>query len=138
MMREEIASEIANVTFTERTFAPGYDRMAVDDFLDRLRDAVLGGDSVDDLRALVDAALFTTRRGAYDQGEVDSFLDRIVIRCADVAPDERTDPGRRRDSDRRADRPSGPSALPVLSTGSALIEPPPSLFARIGRRLRKG
>ncbi len=162
MTRDEIARQIVNATFTEHTLATGYDQQGVDDFLDRLRDAVVGSDSVDDLRSLVDAARFTTRRGGYDQADVDSFIDRVVLLCPEAAPEaasgERTGNVRQIETGRRPDTSSGPSALPSLpsgpsalpsssdspsappsrSGGSALIEPRPGLFTRLGRKLRKG
>lgn len=161
MTRDEIANQIVNATFTERSLATGYDQQGVDDFLDRLRDAVVRGDSVDDLGLLIDAARFTTRRGGYEQAGVDSFIDRVALLCSEAAPVPA--PGRRTDNVRpietgpRADTSSGPSALPSLpnrpsgpdsdsgpsappssSGGSALIEPRPGLFTRLGRKLRKG
>ncbi|MDN5769097.1 MAG: DivIVA domain-containing protein [Humibacillus sp.] len=162
MTRDEIARQIVNATFTQRTLATGYDQRGVDDFLDRLRDVVVAGDPVDGLRSLVDGARFTTRRGGYDQAEVDSFIDRIVLRCAEAvpepAPGEGIANGRPIETGRRPDTSSGPSALPSLSSGpsappsrtdgpnapvsgsggSALIEPRPGLLTRLGRRLRKG
>ncbi|MEO6996542.1 MAG: DivIVA domain-containing protein [Terracoccus sp.] len=158
MTRDEIARQIVNATFTARTFATGYDQRGVDDFLDRLRDAVVGGDSVDDLRSLVDAARFTTCRGGYDQGDVDSFIDHVLLLCSEATPGDRTGTVRPSESGRRPDTSSGPSALPSLSSGpsalasssggpsalasssggSALIEPRPGLLTRLGRKLRKG
>lgn len=166
MTRDEIANQIVNAAFTERTLATGYDQQGVDDFLDRLRDAVVGGDSIDDLRSLVDAARFTTRRGGYEQAGVDSFIECVVLRCSEAtpepapepAPGEPTDSVRPIETGRRPDTSSGPSALPSLSSGpgalassfdepnaapsrsggSALIEPRPGLFTRLGRKLRKG
>lgn len=162
MTRDEIANQIVNATFTQRTLATGYDQQGVDDFLDRLRDAVVAGNSVDDLRSVVDAARFATRRGGYHEADVDSFIDRVLVLCSEAAPEpapgERTGNVRAIETGRRPDTSSGPSALPSLFSGpsalpsssdgpnappsrpggSALIEPRPGLFTRLGRKLRKG
>ncbi len=130
MNSEQIAVEITNVVFGERPFVSGYDRAHVDDFLDALRAAVVGNASVDDVRAMVDEARFSTRRGAYDQSEVDAFLDRVVELYAGVAP-----------TPSPPVRPGGlgagtPRARLDAPSGSALIAPRPGLLTRLGNKLR--
>lgn len=68
------------ITFTLRTLAEAYDVEAVDEFIDRLEQALLRGDGalgVEDVRAVVfEPVRF---RAGYDMEEVDDFLDGVAV-----------------------------------------------------------
>lgn len=68
------------ISFTLRKFAEAYDVDAVDEFIDRLEQALLRGDGslgVDDIRAVVfEPVRF---QAGYDMEEVDDFLDGVAI-----------------------------------------------------------
>lgn len=140
MRRNEIGTEILNAQFTKRPFLSGYNEVEVDEFLDRLRAAVVRGDPVEQLNRLVDTARFTSRRGAYGETEVDDFLDRVVALCAETPtpPVASSSAAPTPPETLKPEAAQRPTTQLASSSGSALIEPRPGLLTRLGRQLRRG
>lgn len=138
--RDEVGTEILNARFTKQRFLPGYNEVEVDEFLDRLRAAVVRGEPVEQLNRLVDSASFTTRRGAYGETEVDDFLDRVLARCADTTTPlvASSSAASTPPEANKAEAAQRPITQLESSSGSALIEPRPGLLTRLGRKLRNG
>ncbi|MGP9680351.1 DivIVA domain-containing protein [Brachybacterium sp. AOP3-A1-3] len=68
------------ISFTSRKFAEAYEMPAVDDFIDRLEQAILRGDGsvpTEDVHAVVFAPV--RFQAGYDMEEVDDFLDEVAI-----------------------------------------------------------
>lgn len=135
MTRDEIGSALLNVQFGRRSFRPGYNERDVDEFLDRLRAAVVRGDSVEQLNALIESARFSIRWGGYDETKVDDYLDRVLALCRGATPSVSTNGSSSPAPPAPAQRPMGQMAS---STGSALIEPRPGLLSRLARKFGSG
>ncbi|HSR22190.1 MAG TPA: DivIVA domain-containing protein [Candidatus Eisenbacteria bacterium] len=100
-LREEVAAPYMRRFPRAAALRRGYDIDAVDDFLDRIADALAGQQvlAVEQIRS----AAFPPRRGGYDEDAVDELLDRVVELmlvthgtpdpATTPPPPARTDPG---------------------------------------------
>lgn len=123
----DLAREIETQRFTTTRFRPGYDPDEVDDFLDRVIQAVRNGD---DLTPMIDAARFrsVTLGEAYDEDEVDDYLEGLKHR----QQAESTPPATAPASAPSAPATSQPSAPPAARRPDSSTVPEPTLPANTG------
>ncbi|MGO2584082.1 MAG: DivIVA domain-containing protein [Brachybacterium tyrofermentans] len=111
------------ITFTLRTFSEAYDVEAVDEFIDRLEQALLRGDGalgVEDVRAVVfEPVRF---RAGYDMAEVDDFLDGVAIQLLE---------GRMAYDPAHDYSPQGPQSSPRHEMPGSRPAEPRGFFARL-------